>query len=144
MKFKFVSLLGNTDYIDHNIINDLWIYYRSTDPECLSKYGRPIKPIDLLDYHTDTLYRQLEINRTFKTYLSEDNTYLCFIYSNGDEFVIEKLSESDAEKYGVPFACYLLPFSKAGLFSRYPTDVINDIKVEYDSRGEHIYVVAGK
>lgn len=153
MKFEFVSLLGNTDRIDHNIILDLWIYYRSIDPDCVSKYGRPNKPIDFLDYHTSTLFRQLEINKTFELFLSKNNTCLCFIYSNGDEFVIEKLSETNSKKYGVPFVSYLLSFSEKGLFSRYPTDVINDIKIEHgiengiengNDKGDYIYVITGE
>lgn len=101
----------------HELLRDLWIYFRSTDMDCLERYGEPSNPlIDLGSWKVYTFYKQLaECFRYFvgvdKDIDSELPLMMRIIYPNGDEFIILRLHGEMKAKLNLPFLTMFLPVS---------------------------------
>jgi hypothetical protein len=91
-------------HLSWNCIRDLWIYYRSTDPFPLDRYGCPSSPIKKLSSHSLTLF-YFKVKDLFEYFVMQDTKIqhvdkalmMCFIYPNGDECYISRLYGAESE-----------------------------------------------
>ena len=87
--------------LSHNFLADMWLYFRSTDHNCIQKYGEPSKSGSQTIYNPGSwkLMKMYEnLKPIFDRFIEFDNEQfsgkaigIVFVYPNGDEFYIRRL-----------------------------------------------------
>ena len=102
--------------VSHELLRDLWLYFRSIDFTCLEKYGKPKTMLtNLGSSKLHNLYKQ--VKDCFSDFISIDidenqPLMLRMIYPNGDEFIIRRLYGEERLKLDLVFVTMFLPLSK--------------------------------
>ena len=109
--------------LSHNFLADMWLYFRSTEHNCIEKYGKPSKSGSKTIYNIGSwkLRKCYEsLIPIFNKFIGLDNkTYagkpigIVFVYPNGDEFYIRRLygEELETRKPSI-FLTQKYPFSE--------------------------------
>lgn len=126
---RYATLINqgnNQKYISPDFLRDMWLYFRSTDEDCLERFGFPLTSItDLGDSNIIGIYKKFKMH--FKQFISLYNNdaplLLRMIYPNGNEFVIRKLYCDEQREVCEKLKCKNFPFvTKFFDMSSYNTD----------------------
>jgi hypothetical protein len=109
--------------LSHHCLADLWLHFRSSDQESITKYGPPSESGSLTIYNlgSSKLYHfYRELRAVFSRFIQLDNDDysnkplgLVFIYPNGDEFYIRHLYGEELEiRKPKVFVTQFFPFSE--------------------------------
>ena len=137
---------GEEEPVSWKFIHDMWVYFRSSDQLSKEKYGLPLRPIFYIGFKERNYYKDFE--KIFKSFLKfdcdekRDETQpllMCFVYPNGDEFIIKRLSGEERVKRKLDFLSIYMLFSKfvqpdEQPFNRYPTDVVEKVSNNFSEK----------
>ena len=97
--------------VPHKLLEDFWLYFRTTDINSLEKYGNPRHPIvELPTYRLYQVY--FNFMDCFSRFIaidddhsdsSEETLMMRIIYPNGDTFIIKRVYGELMQKVGSPF-----------------------------------------
>lgn len=98
--------------VSHKLLEDFWLFFRTTNCEALGKYGEPLSPIrELPSYKLYQVYAKfLECFSRFIALDDSNETMLMMriIYPNGDTFIVKRVHKEAMEKMGSPFStCFI-------------------------------------
>lgn len=100
--------------ISHKLLEDWWLYFRTTDITSLEKYGPPSTPI--IELASWKLYQTyLHLAECFSKFISIDEQdvplMMRIIYPNGDTFGVKRAYGELANKISSPFATFFVRWS---------------------------------